>query len=43
METNAQATELELQSDELAEVARIVSDGVAVARATPDYLNRVEM
>jgi aryl-alcohol dehydrogenase-like predicted oxidoreductase len=43
METNAKAVDLEFQSDELAEVARIVSDGVAGARATPDYLNRVEM
>ena len=43
METNAKAVDLELQSDELAEVARIVSDGVAGARATSDYLNRVEM
>ena len=42
-ETNAKAVDLELQSDELAEVARIVSDGVAGARATPDYLKRVEM
>ena len=43
METNAKAVDLELQSGELAEVARIVSDGVAGARATPDYLKRVEM
>jgi hypothetical protein len=43
MEINAKAADLELQSDELAEVARIVSDGGAGARATPDYLNRVEM
>ena len=43
METNAEAVALELQSHELAEMERIVSGGVAGARATPDYLNRVEM
>jgi diketogulonate reductase-like aldo/keto reductase len=43
METNAKAVDLELQSDELAEVARIVADGAAGARASSDYLNRVEM
>jgi len=42
METNAKAVDLEFNSCELAEVARIVSDAVAGAHATPDYLNRVE-